>query len=127
MTHSDRKGWAHATGGPGSAEPAAANEEVEWQLDAPELGAVERWLDALPGGRAAGSTEVGAPRPALIEDIYLDTDDRRLRRAGYALRVRGRRSIAPPVAFTSGSPWTICRRASGPSIPLGSASIARRA
>jgi len=59
--------------------------EVEWQLASSDLGSVRRWLDAQ------GSIEglLVAPQPTLqIFDTYFDTDDWRIFRAGYALRVR---------------------------------------
>ena len=74
---------------------AGPREEVEWQLDAPDLDAVERWLEAL-GGRAPGDLEIDPAPTWLIEDLYLDTDDGRLRRAGYALRVRRTRGEGAP-------------------------------
>lgn len=64
-----------------------SSEEVEWQLDAPDLGAVERWLESL-GSAAPGDLAIDAVRVTRIEDIYLDTEDQRFRRAGYALRMR---------------------------------------
>ncbi|MGB6310291.1 MAG: CHAD domain-containing protein [Steroidobacteraceae bacterium] len=59
--------------------------EVEWQLASADLGSVRRWL--LDHGTVEGL--VLEPRPALqIFDTYLDTDDWRIYRAGFALRVR---------------------------------------
>ncbi len=63
----------------------ADHEEVEWQFDAPALEAVARWLTA---GLPDVGLEVGTPDLVTIHDSYLDTNDRRLHRAGYALRVR---------------------------------------
>src|ERR1700724_411556 len=59
--------------------------EVEWQLAAPDLGSVRRWV--------AGHGTIGGlivePRSTLqIFDTYLDTDDWRIHRAGFALRIR---------------------------------------
>jgi triphosphatase len=74
--------------------------EVEWQFDALDLRPVERWLASL-GGRAGAPPPPGRgsrdPAPPLtvsprrgrrLVDVYLDTDDWRVRRAGYVLRVR---------------------------------------
>ncbi len=66
-------------------EIPADHQEVEWQFDAPDLGAVERWLGAC----GDGSPVRVSPGPTLdITDAYMDTDDWRLHRAGYVLRVR---------------------------------------
>ena len=59
--------------------------EIEWQLSAPDLGLVRRWLS--DHGSVDGLTI--EPRPThTIYDTYLDTEDWRLRRAGFALRLR---------------------------------------
>ncbi|MFZ0501782.1 MAG: CHAD domain-containing protein [Steroidobacteraceae bacterium] len=59
--------------------------EVEWQLTAPDLGVVRRWLDQHPRLDHLSIR----PLPARqIHDTYLDTEDWRLFRAGFALRVR---------------------------------------
>lgn len=60
--------------------------EVEWQLDADDLDAIERWL-AAPGPRA-GLTSRSAGRKQIV-DHYVDTSDLRLHAAGYAVRLRG--------------------------------------
>jgi CHAD domain-containing protein len=62
-----------------------ARREVEWQLSASDLDRVRKWLaDRRP---VAGLTfEPRASR--TIQDTYLDTDDWRIRRAGFALRLR---------------------------------------
>lgn len=72
---------------PTSQEAAAQQHgrEVEWQLAATDLGSVRRWL--------AEHGKIGElvlePRPTLqIHDTYLDTDDWRIHRAGFALRIR---------------------------------------
>ena len=61
------------------------HQEVEWQYDADDIGAVAHWLQVLPPDSA-----VQARFQADVEqvDTYLDTDDWRILRAGYALRVR---------------------------------------
>ena len=59
--------------------------EVEWQLACTDLGQVRRWL--ADHGTIDGL--VLEPRSTLrILDTYLDTDDWRIRRAGFALRIR---------------------------------------
>jgi CHAD domain-containing protein len=59
--------------------------EIEWQLSAPDLGLVRKWLG--DHGSVDGLTI--EPRPThTIDDTYLDTEDWRLRRAGLALRLR---------------------------------------
>jgi triphosphatase len=59
--------------------------EVEWQLACADLASVRRWL-AGHGTVDGLSLE---PRSTLqILDTYLDTDDWRIHRAGFALRIR---------------------------------------
>jgi triphosphatase len=59
--------------------------EVEWQLASTDLGSVRRWL--ADHGTIGGL--VLEPRSTLqIFDTYLDTDDWRIHRAGFALRIR---------------------------------------
>jgi CHAD domain-containing protein len=85
---------------PSPDEPA---EEVEWQFDAVDLRPVERWL-------AGAGSDVTVSRPGRIHeqiDTYADTDDWRLHRGGYSLRVRQRsgafeatlKSLAPATHF----------------------------
>ncbi|MGC1389029.1 MAG: CHAD domain-containing protein [Steroidobacteraceae bacterium] len=58
---------------------------MEWQLACTDLGAVRRWL--ADNGTIDGL--VLEPRSTLqIFDTYLDTDDWRIHRAGFALRIR---------------------------------------
>jgi hypothetical protein len=66
--------------------PATDHTEIEWQFDADELEPVEDWL-----GRHPSSTTdlIVAPESTVeITDANYDTDDWRLYRAGFALRVR---------------------------------------
>jgi triphosphatase len=65
--------------------PHQDRREVEWQLACTDLKSVRRWLSE--NGTIDGlSLE---PRSTLqIFDTYLDTDDWRIHRAGFALRVR---------------------------------------
>src|ERR1700750_2324631 len=59
--------------------------EVEWQLASTDLASVRRWLD--DHGTIEGL--VLAPQSTLqIFDTYFDTDDWRIFRAGFALRIR---------------------------------------
>jgi triphosphatase len=59
--------------------------EVEWQLASSDLAAVRRWLDE----QHTIDGLVLAPQSTLqIFDTYFDTDDWRIFRAGFALRVR---------------------------------------
>ncbi|CAA9436432.1 MAG: Adenylate cyclase [uncultured Rubrobacteraceae bacterium] len=60
-------------------------QEVEWQFDAGDLEAVEGWLEEYGTG-SGFSVAPGSTRE--LTDTYLDTEDWRLYRAGYALRVR---------------------------------------
>src|SRR4051812_29601117 len=63
--------------------------EVEWQLDATDLRPLERAIERGEVGEVGGGAlTIGAPDVATIADTYLDTEDWRFRRAGYALRVR---------------------------------------
>jgi triphosphatase len=66
-------------------QPQKNGREVEWQLSCADLGSVRRWLSEH--GTIDGL--VVEPRSTLeILDTYLDTDDWRIHRAGFALRVR---------------------------------------
>src|ERR1039457_4333789 len=59
--------------------------EVEWQLACTDLGSVRRWL----ADHVTIDGLVLEPRSTLqIFDTYLDTDDWRFHRAGFALRLR---------------------------------------
>jgi CHAD domain-containing protein len=65
--------------------------ETEWQFDAPDLAAVERWLRAAP---AADGVIVGPATVRRLRDVYLDTRDHKVFRAGFALRIRLARGSA---------------------------------
>jgi triphosphatase len=60
-------------------------QEVEWQFDAGDPEVVEEWLEEYGSG-SGFSVSPGSTRE--LTDTYLDTEDWRLYRAGYALRVR---------------------------------------
>ena len=62
-------------------------DEIEWQFDAPDPDAVERWLATYRTG-APGGFDISPARRALLSDRYLDTEEELLRRAGYGLRAR---------------------------------------
>src|ERR1700737_4463112 len=73
---------------PHSAQPEPSHKdgrEVEWQLASTDLASVRRWL--ADHGTIDGL--VLEPRSTLqIFDTYLDTDDWRIHRAAFALRIR---------------------------------------
>jgi triphosphatase len=60
---------------------AADDREIEWQFDAIDTRPVERWLNA------AGELVTRGEAKRFV-DTYADTDDWRLYRAGYSLRLR---------------------------------------
>jgi CHAD domain-containing protein len=60
-------------------------QEIEWQFDAGDPEVVEEWLEEY-GSDSGFSVAPGSTRE--LTDTYLDTEDWRLYRAGYALRVR---------------------------------------
>lgn len=68
--------------------------EVEWQLDALDLRPVERWLAAfprvVPGGPGGASVVVAVVTEPVRRtiDVYLDTEDWRIGRSGFVLRIR---------------------------------------
>jgi len=66
-------------------EQVLDHEEIEWQLEAVELALVDNWLKEHPSG--AGVAVVPG-RASELADVYYDTQDWRLYRAGYAMRIR---------------------------------------
>jgi triphosphatase len=64
--------------------------ELEWQLSATDLGVVRHWLE---GHSLVDELRIEPLSPQQLRDTYLDTEDWRVFRAGYALRIReeGRR------------------------------------
>jgi CHAD domain-containing protein len=68
--------------------------EIEWQFDALDLRPVERWLATLPTLAIetgdGGTVTALAQTPRRLADSYLDTDDWRVARAGFTVRVRHR-------------------------------------
>jgi CHAD domain-containing protein len=73
--------------------------ELEWQLDAHDLRPVLRWIEAAAGD--GGGVSIGSGRTVNQVDTYLDTDDRRLDRAGYSVRVRRARNGRPEATMKS--------------------------
>lgn len=70
---------------PSATPPHKDGREVEWQLACSDLGSVKRWLS--DHGTVDGL--ILEPRSTQqLFDTYLDTDDWRIHRAGFALRVR---------------------------------------
>jgi triphosphatase len=61
------------------------HQEIEWQLEADELGLVEKWLEEHTSGAGVAIVPEAARE---LRDLYYDTDDWRLYRAGYKLRIR---------------------------------------
>ncbi len=59
--------------------------EIEWQFEAAALPAVDNWLREHAAGFGFALTQAATHDQT---DIYLDTDDWRCYRAGYALRLR---------------------------------------
>jgi CHAD domain-containing protein len=65
--------------------PSSAPIETEWQFDAIDVRPVERWLTGL--GTGPGPTVEPGATSSMV-DTYVDTEDWRLHRAGYSLRIR---------------------------------------
>ena len=61
--------------------------EVEWQLTAPDLGVVRRWLEQHP---LLDHLRIEPLPVQQLHDTYLDTGDWRVFRAGFALRLRNK-------------------------------------
>lgn len=61
--------------------------EREWQFDAPDLAVVERWLQDQPV-HAPFAFAFGEPKEQV--DVYFDTPDWRIHRAGFTLRRRAK-------------------------------------
>ena len=79
---------AHGAGG--GTDPV----EIEWQFDALDLRPVERWLATLPTLAVetgdGGTVTALARTPRRLTDSYLDTEDWRMARAGFVVRIRHR-------------------------------------
>jgi triphosphatase len=77
----------HSAPAPASGAGTAGGEarEIEWQLAAPDLDAVQRWLDRHTDVERLSIEPLPAQQ---LHDTYLDTEDWRVFRAGFALRLR---------------------------------------
>lgn len=80
-TTNDRRGEPSRT----RKHPGSDHVETEWQFESDDLAATEEWLKGRPDGPVL-FIEPQATRE--IRDTYFDTEDWRVHRAGYALRVR---------------------------------------
>src|SRR5690242_19889435 len=69
----------------------AVGSEIEWQLDAQDLSVVQRWIERTAGADAASGVSITPAKTINHVDTYLDTEDRRLDRAGYSVRLRKER------------------------------------
>lgn len=70
-------------------------QEVEWQFDALDVRPVGRWLE---NGTGEQNLSVTSAETREISDTYLDTEDWRVHRAGYALRIRRTKGKSKPEA-----------------------------
>jgi inorganic triphosphatase YgiF len=77
---------------------SGAGAEIEWQFDAPDLRPVVRWIGSAAASDGADRIKIAPGRSDNHIDTYLDTEDRRLDRAGYSVRLR--RSRRPPAEAT---------------------------
>jgi CHAD domain-containing protein len=69
----------------GAGDSGGEPRELEWQLAATDLGVIRHWL----GRHSVLDGLIIEPLPTQqLHDVYLDTEDWRVFRAGYALRVR---------------------------------------
>src|SRR5918995_453515 len=68
-----------------SRSPSKGHHEVGWQFDGADLGSVEDWLEE---GHEDLRIFVEPGEEKELTDVYYDTADWRLYRAGYALRIR---------------------------------------
>lgn len=77
--------------------------ELEWQLSAPDLPAVRRWLAE---NQTLDEFQIEPRDPVDLHDTYLDTDDWRFHRAGFALRARASSAGAEATLKSLGSART---------------------
>jgi CHAD domain-containing protein len=63
-----------------------AARELEWQFDAADLQPIRSWL--IDGAANGGGLTITNRDEVMQTDLYLDTDDQRFARSGYALRIR---------------------------------------
>jgi CHAD domain-containing protein len=70
-----------------SGDAGEASRELEWQLAATDLGVVRHWIGRHPDFDGLRIEPLPAQQ---LHDVYLDTEDWRIFRAGFALRVRAK-------------------------------------
>jgi len=75
----------HPINSPYPTSDTSDHQEIEWQFEGADLPAVERWILGCPPDSNLAISEGSTVE---LVDTYLDTDDWRFFRAGYALRVR---------------------------------------
>jgi inorganic triphosphatase YgiF len=83
---------------------AAKGTEIEWQFEAPDLEAVERWVERASPVEGVTISPLDGDDHL---DTYLDTGDGRLDHAGYSVRLRrrpGRQSVATLKSLGSAKP-----------------------
>src|SRR4051794_16111059 len=68
--------------------PLERDTEIEWQLDAHDLRPVLRWVEEAVANNGSNPVTIGRGPTLNQVDTYLDTADRRIERAGYAVRLR---------------------------------------
>lgn len=68
-----------------SVPDTADQQEVEWQFDLLDIDVLRSWLASFGGGSGVSVRELPVRK---IVDIYLDTEDQRVRVAGFSLRIR---------------------------------------
>jgi triphosphatase len=76
-----------------AATSGSTSTETEWQFDAVDLRPVDRWLRSQQNGPPDGP-DLGYPSVTQQTDLYADTSDWRLHRAGFVLRIRRKRGRA---------------------------------
>jgi CHAD domain-containing protein len=83
--------------------PTGSESEVEWQLEAQDFRPVQRWIERTnaDAGREVRITSNGTINQV---DTYVDTEDRRLDRAGYSVRLRRARGQRPEATLKSLDP-----------------------
>src|SRR5918997_278067 len=102
----------------GGRTSGADHQEVEWQFDGADLARVEGWLGE---GHEGLGIFVESGEEKELTDVYHDTADWKLYRAGYALRIRGlgpRRSEATIKSLASAASSDDARRRREISEPL---------
>ncbi len=82
---------------------ADAGSEVEWQLEAQDFRPVQRWIERTNADDANG-VEISSNGTINQVDTYVDTEDRRLDRAGFSVRLRRARGQRPEATLKSLDP-----------------------